>query len=116
MAPAPIRRSSRTVRIAAAALLAATWLGCAEGEVLLARPEPDPAGAEACFKHAIATARAQTAKSFELQAALALARLRADQGERQKARNLLAPVYDWFTEGFGTSDLKQARALLDELA
>jgi predicted ATPase len=78
--------------------------------------EPDPAKAEACFERALAVARSQQAKSFELRAAMSMARLWRDQGKRDKARELLAPVYGWFTEGFDTLDLKQAKALLDELA
>jgi predicted ATPase len=73
------------------------------------------AEAEACFHRAIAIARAQQAKSFELRAALSLARLWQRRGRRVEARDLLAPVYGWFTEGFDTADLKEAKALLDEL-
>jgi predicted ATPase len=65
---------------------------------------------------AISTARQQQAKSFELRAAMSMARLWRDQGKLQQARELLAPVYGWFTEGFDTRDLKDAKALLDELA
>ncbi len=61
-------------------------------------------------------ARGQEARSFELRAATSLGRLLRDQGQREEARELLAPVYDWFTEGFDTADLKDAKALLDELA
>jgi len=64
----------------------------------------------------LALARAQQAKSWELRAAMSMPRLWRDQGKRTEARNLLAPVYGWFTEGFETSDLKEAKALLDELA
>jgi predicted ATPase len=60
--------------------------------------------------------REQQAKSFELRAAMSMARLWRDQGKRDEARNLLAPIYGWFTEGFDTLDLKQAKTLLDELA
>ena len=67
------------------------------------------------LRRAIDTARSQQAKSLELRAATSLARLWAEQGERHKAQDLLAPVYGWFTEGFGTQDLRDARALLDEL-
>jgi predicted ATPase len=63
-----------------------------------------------------ADARAQQAKSWELRASMSMARLWCDQGKRDQARELLAPVYGWFTEGFDTPDLKQAKALLDELA
>ena len=61
-------------------------------------------------------ARQQQAKSWEMRAAISMARLWRDQGKRQQANELLAPVYNWFTEGFGTLDLKAAKALLDELA
>jgi predicted ATPase len=86
------------------------------GEIALMSPEPDAAKAEACFERALAVARSQQAKSWELRAAMSLARLWRDQGKRDEARELLAPLYGWFTEGFDTLDLKQARALLDELA
>jgi predicted ATPase len=64
------------------------------------------------FEHGLAIARAQQAKSWELRAAMSLARLWRDQGKQDEARALLAPVYGWFTEGFDTRDLKEARALL----
>ena len=86
------------------------------GEIARLSPEPDAAKAEACFERALAVARAQQAKSWELRAATSLARLRRDQGKRDAARDLLAPVYGWFTEGFDTLDLKEAKALLDALA
>ncbi len=86
------------------------------GEIALMSPERDAAKAEACFERALAVARAQQAKSWELRASMSMARLWRDQGKRDEARELLAPVYDWFTEGFDTLDLKQAKALLDELA
>ena len=73
------------------------------------------AEAEAYFEHAPAVARAQQAKSWELRAAISMARLWRDQGKRAETRDLLAPVYSWFTEGFDTLDLKEAKALLDEL-
>jgi predicted ATPase len=85
------------------------------GEIALMPPEPDAAKAQAHFERAIAIARAQKAKSWELRAATSLARLWRDQGKRQQARDLLAPVFGWFTEGFDTADLKEAKALLDEL-
>jgi predicted ATPase len=87
------------------------------GEITLLSPEPNgaKAEAEAYFERALAVAREQQAKSWELRAAMSLARLWRDQGKREEARNLLAPVYDWFTEGFDTLDLKEAKALLDEL-
>ena len=79
-------------------------------------PKPDAAKAEAYFERALAVARSQQAKSWELRAAMSMARLWRDQGKRDEARDLLAPVYGWFTEGFDTLDLKDARALLDELS
>ena len=78
--------------------------------------KPDAAEAEAYFERALAIARKQHAKSFELRAAMSMARLWRDQGKGDEARELLAPVYGWFTEGFDTLDLKRAKALLDELA
>ena len=86
------------------------------GEIALKSPEPDAAKAEAYFERALAVARQQQAKSWELRAAMSLARLWRDQGKLQQARELLAPVYGWFTEGFDTRDLKEAKALLEELA
>jgi predicted ATPase len=76
----------------------------------------DPATAEASFEEAIGVAQHQEAKLWELRAADNLARLRRDHGRRTEARDLLAPVYGWFTEGFDTADLKEAKALLDELS
>ena len=86
------------------------------GETALKSPERDLAKAARYFDKALAVARAQEAKSWELRAAMSLARLWRDQGKRDEARNLLAPVYGWFTEGFDTLDLKEAKNLLDELA
>jgi class 3 adenylate cyclase/predicted ATPase len=86
------------------------------GEIALMSPEPDTAKAEAYFERALAVAREQQAKSWELRAATSLARLWHDQGKVQQARELLATVYGWFTEGFDTRDLKEAKGLLDELA
>ena len=86
------------------------------GEIALMSPERDAAKAETYFERALAVARAQQANSWELRAAMSMARLWRDQGKRDEARNLLAPVYGWFTEGFDTLDLKEAKALLDELA
>jgi predicted ATPase len=85
------------------------------GEVALMSPEPDAAKAQAYFERALAVARKQQAKSWELRAAMSMARLKRDQGKRQQALDLLAPVYGWFTEGFATLNLKEAKALLDEL-
>jgi predicted ATPase len=85
------------------------------GEIALKSPEPDTAKAEAYFESALTVARKQQAKSWELRAAMSMARLWRDQGKRQQASDLLAPVYGWFTEGFDTLDLKEAKALLAEL-
>jgi predicted ATPase len=71
--------------------------------------------AEACFQQALTVARQQQAKSLELRAAMSLARLWQQQGKRDAARTLLAPIYGWFTEGFDTADLQEARALLEKL-
>jgi predicted ATPase len=86
------------------------------GEIALRSPEPDAAKVEAYFERALAVARQQQAKSWELRAAMSMARLWRDQGKRKQARDLLAPIYGWFTEGFDTLDLKQAKTLLDGLA
>jgi predicted ATPase len=74
------------------------------------------AKAEGYFQRALVVARQQQSKSWELRASMSLARLWRDQGKPQQARELLAPVYGWFTEGFDTRDLKEAKALLEELA
>jgi class 3 adenylate cyclase/predicted ATPase len=86
-----------------------------KGELLLQQSSDNQAEAESCFHHAIEIARSQQAKSFELRTATSLARLWQSQGKRQEAHDLLAPVYHWFTEGFDTADLKDAKALLDAL-
>jgi predicted ATPase len=86
------------------------------GEITQLSPERDAAKAEEYFERALAVARQQQAKSWELRAAMSLARLWRDQGKVSQARELLAPVYGWFTEGFDTRDLKEAKALLAELA
>jgi len=86
------------------------------GELALRSPGRNAKKAEAHFERALAVARQQQAKSWELRAAMSMARLWRDQGKPQQARGLLAPVYGWFTEGFDTLDLKQAKALLHELA
>jgi class 3 adenylate cyclase/predicted ATPase len=85
------------------------------GEIAWLSPEHDAATAQACFERARAIAREQQAKSWELRVAMSMARLWRDQGKRRQAHDLLAPVYGWFTEGFETLDLKEAKALLDEL-
>ena len=83
------------------------------GEIALL--QADAAKAETYFEHSLRIARQQQAKSWELRASMSLARLWRDQGKAQQARELLAPVYGWFTEGFDTRDLKEAKALLEEL-
>ena len=74
------------------------------------------AEAESCLRQAIDIARRQAARLFELRATMSLARLLASQGHRHEARTMLAEIYGWFTEGFETADLKDARRLLDELS
>jgi len=86
------------------------------GEIALMSSESDAAKAEAHFERALAIAREQKAKCWELRAAMSMARLWRGQGKRRQARDLLGSVYSWFTEGFDTPDLKEAKALLDELA
>ena len=85
------------------------------GEIALKLPEQDAAKAEAYFERALTVARQQQAKSWELVAAMSIARLWRDQGKPQQARELLSPVYSWFTEGFDTRDLREAKTLLDAL-
>src|SRR4051794_14626053 len=85
------------------------------GEIALMSEAPNAAKAEGYFERALTVARAQQARSWELRAAMSMAQLWRDQGKRHEARELLAPVYEWFTEGFDTLDLKQAKALLAEL-
>jgi class 3 adenylate cyclase/predicted ATPase len=85
------------------------------GEIMLLVPKLDPLRAEVYFNHALAVARTQKAKSWELKAAMSMAKLWRDQGKRKEAHEVLAPVYNWFTDGFDTLDLKSARALLDGL-
>jgi class 3 adenylate cyclase/predicted ATPase len=87
-----------------------------KGELLLARSAENQAEAETSFHHALDMARRQQAKSLELRATMSLARLWQQQGKRQEAYDLLAPIYHWFTEGFDTADLQDAKTLLDELA
>jgi predicted ATPase len=89
---------------------------CTAGEILLKSPARDETKALWYFERALAIAQKQQAKSWELRAAMSMARLWRDQGRREEARELLAPVYGWFTEGFDTRDLKNAKALLDELS
>jgi predicted ATPase len=85
------------------------------GEIALMSPGAGTEKAESYFEHALAVARKQQAKSWELRTAMSLAQLWGDQGKRDDARNLLAPIYGWFTEGFDTRHLKEAKALLNEL-
>jgi predicted ATPase len=86
------------------------------GEIALKSPQPDAAIVENYFDRALIVSRAQQSKSWELRAAMRMTRLWRDQGKRDEARDLLASVYGWFTEGFDTRDLKEAKGLLDELA
>jgi predicted ATPase len=85
------------------------------GEIALLSPAPNSAKAQEYFDRALQIARQQKAKSWELRAAMSMARLWRDQGKRTEARDLLAPIYGWFTEGFDTLDLKEAKALLQQL-
>ena len=87
-----------------------------KGELLLTQDTPDEHQAEACFQDALKIARRQSAKSLELRGAMSMSRLWQRQGKKAEAQNLLAEVYGWFTEGFDTADLKQAKLLLEELA
>ena len=119
------RRKAASISSAAAALVEAEtvdlgwWqseIARLRGDLALAGLQVDGKDAEYWYRTAIAMAQEQEAKSFELRAAAALARLWADTGRRAQAHDLLAPAFDWFTEGFDTTDLKEAAALLDELA
>ena len=85
------------------------------GEIALRSPEPNPTKAQDYLERALAVARQQQAKSWQLRASMSLARLWRDEGKSQQAREMLAPVYGWFTEGFETRDLKEAKALLEDL-
>ncbi len=85
------------------------------GELLLALSVDAHSEAETCFRQALDVARSQQAKSLELRAAMCLSRLWQQQEKQAKARELLGPIYGWFTEGFDTADLKEAKGLLDEL-
>ncbi len=86
-----------------------------KGEILLVRSAEHHTEAEACFCQALDIARRQQAKSWELRAAISLARLWQRQGKHAAAHELLAPIYGWFTEGFDTADLQEAKVLLEEL-
>jgi predicted ATPase len=90
------------------------WLS--EIEARIANIRAERRGEGQMLTRALAVAREQQAKSWELRVAMSMARLRRDQGKPDEARDLLAPVHGWFTEGFDTLDLKQAKSLLDELA
>ena len=87
-----------------------------KGELLLKQDDSNAEEAQNCFRRAIEIARKQSAKSLELRATMSLARLLAEQGRRDEARAMLAEIYNWFTEGFDTPDLKDAKALFDELS
>jgi predicted ATPase len=87
-----------------------------QGELVLALAVDKQPEAEACFQQALTVARQQEAKLLELRAAMSLSRLWQQQGKRTDAYDLLAPIYGWFTEGFDTADLQEAKALLEELA
>jgi predicted ATPase len=84
-----------------------------QGDLLLSQSASHSVEAEACLQRALDAARRQEAKSLELRAAMSLSRLWQQQGRRAEARELLAPIYGWFTEGFDTADLQEAKALLD---
>ena len=86
-----------------------------KGEWLLAHRQSEPTEAELCFDRALAVAQKQDARTWELRAATSLARLWLAQGKRDKARDLLAPIYNWFTEGLDTPILREARVTLEEL-
>jgi predicted ATPase len=85
------------------------------GELLLKQRDSNAADSQRCFERAIELARQQSAKSWELRASVSLSRLLASQGRRDEARTMLAEIYGWFTEGFDTADLKDAKALLNRL-
>jgi predicted ATPase len=113
------------LRVVAAAFAAAASSGTRwadaelhrlRGDLLIRLPSKDQTEIETCFRTALSVAREQGTRGFELRAAVSLARLLGGQRRREEARDLLASVYAWFTEGFGTPDLQAARALLDELA
>jgi predicted ATPase len=87
-----------------------------QGALVLAQAADQHALAETCFQHALDIARRQQARSWELRAAMSLARLWQQHGKQAEARALLAPIYGWFTEGFDTADLQEARVLLEQLS
>ncbi len=96
--------------------IASPYLHHVKGELLLVQNPSDVAEAQQCFRTAIEIARRQSAKSEELRATTSLARLLASQGHRDEAHAMLGEIYGWFTEGFDTADLKDAKTLLDELS
>jgi predicted ATPase len=98
------------------AQLCSSWLHHVKGELLLVQNPSDGANAELCFRTAIEIARRQSARSPELRATTSLARLLDRTGRRDEGRTMLADIYNWFTEGFDTADLKDAKSLLDELS
>ena len=87
-----------------------------KGELLLRRCKENHKDVETCFRQAIDVARRQSARSLELRAAMSLGRLRQKQGKKEEARKMLSDIYGWFTEGFETKDIKEAKALLEELS
>jgi adenylate cyclase len=87
-----------------------------KGELLMSKDMGDLVEAECCLRTAIDVARRQSARLFEIRATLSLSRLLRDTGRRDEARTMLAEIYNWFTEGFDTADLKNAKALLNELS
>jgi predicted ATPase len=87
-----------------------------KGELLLTLAPKSPTDAESCFRQAIASARRQQARSLELRAALSLSRLYHQQDKKEEAQQMLAEIYGWFTEGFDTVDLREAKALLQEVS
>ena len=87
-----------------------------KGELLLRKDPSNIAEAENCFEQALKSARKQQARIFELRATMSMARLLARRGQTDKAHEMLTDIYNWFTEGFDTADLKEAKALLDELS
>ena len=110
-----IAEATKTVQITKEKWCEAEVLRTA-GEIALKSPHPDLAKAEAYFERALAVAREQRTKSWELRAAMSMARVWRDQGKTHQARDLLAPIYAWFTEGFDTLDLRESKTLLDDLA
>ena len=119
--PRRIRKKRKSISSVPPQLLASSKRGARPrgriaGKIALKSPAPDTEKAQKYFERALAVARQQQAKSWELRAATSMARLWRDQGKRDEARDLLAPVYGWFTEGFDTLDLKEAKKLLDELS